>query len=181
MATSITAAWVLTMMNGVQPNAPWKDTYEDTAIVIAEESNAHPLFAGDDGPAKTASYIVSLSWFESNLNPRAKGDCRKGGHAVKCTEEGAVPHSFCLGQINDTNFASLRVTADELVDSTRTCVRAMRAMAAQSMRICAVVYHDDAEAGLSWYTAGGEKCTKNDKSAHRVRKAKWLFAHYPVE
>lgn len=158
---TITAAWVLKMMIAIQPVAPWRDTYERTADAIAEASNDTPLFDGDDGPARTGSLLVAIAEYESSFNPRAIGDKKR---------------SYCLGQIHNSNHAALGVTADALLDDVKLCVRTMVRMARTSMRICAS--HPLVER-LSQYASGGGECIANDKGIHRMRRAMWLFSHFP--
>lgn len=179
---TVTAAWALSLLVGTQPVAPWRETYEATAAAMAESANSDSLFAADDGPARTVAYYVSVSWFESNHNPRAEGDCRDSkGASVDCKTAGATPHSFCLGQIHDSNFAALGVTRDALLEDVGTCVHAMHVMLKQSLHLCSARWPSEQEAWLSWYTGGGPDCeTRTTKSAHRVLKAKWLFARFPV-
>ena len=67
-------AWVLLLMIGLQPSAPWRSTYETTAAAIASAATEAPLFAGKDGPARTAALLVATGWHESRFRPDAVGD-----------------------------------------------------------------------------------------------------------
>ena len=155
-------AWILALLTATEPNAPWKDTYPATATAMAESAQDEPLFAGKDGPKKTAALYVSLSWFEARHNPRAVGD-----HG----------HSFCLGQINDTNFKGLGIASGEELFDVRKCLHAVNRMVRTSFRVCARAELEDR---LSWYAGGGDGCRVNMKSKHRMRKALWLVATYPM-
>jgi hypothetical protein len=172
-------AWILGLLMATQPNAPWQDTYPATAAAMAASAQAEPLFSGPDGAKKTATLYVSISWFESRHNPKAEGDhdCLKRDAKGVCVSKGA-PHSFCLGQINDTNFAGLGVTKDQVLGDVAVCLHAMNVMIRQSFRVCA---REELEDRLSWYTAGGNGCRVNVQSKHRMRKALWLFANHPMK
>ncbi len=174
---TVIAAWVLSLLNATEPNAPWKDTYPATADEFARVANAEPLFAGDDGAAKTAALFVSVSWFESRHKPDAEGDhtCLARDAAGKCTKKGE-PRSFCLGQIGASNFAALGVTRASIQSSVSVCVGAMHEMLKRSLRVCAAHPLNDR---LSWYATGGADCRPVRESTHRVRKAMWLLGAYP--
>lgn len=170
---SVTAAWVLTLLVSTEPSAPWRSTYESTAAAMADSANREPLYAGDDGPAKTVAEYVSVSWFESNHNPSAEGDL---------DPRTKKPTSFCLGQINQSNFEWLHVSRELLLEDVTVCVHAMNVMMRKSHQVCATKFPTDREAWLSWYTGGGPDCTtKSKKSAHRMLKAQWLFNRFPVQ
>lgn len=193
----VLTAWVLLLLTKLEPNAPWKDTYPATAAAFAESAVAHPLFSGEEGPRKTAALYVGVSWYESTFNPKAEGDhrCLEWAPAVagarpKCRKKGE-PTSFCLGQINSSNFAALRVSRESLINGepdeegrpgrsgVEVCVSAMNTMLRQSMRNCA---HRPLEERLGQYAAGGDGCSTLgfEKSRHRVTKALWLFSHVPL-
>lgn len=196
---TVSGAWVLKLLllsiAGEPVAAPWRDTYASSADAIAEESNAHPLYGSEDGAARTASVFVGASWFESRHDPKAKGDgkCaawkpgvseeeKKLGTASPWCLKKVEPHSFCLGQVNDSNFKWLGITKpEELLDDVRVCVRAMGKMFAESFRKgreCGLPILDR----LSWYTGGGAVgCDATAKGRHRMLKAGWLFAHLPAE
>lgn len=74
--TMIAAHFVLDMMTKAVPPAkvPWGDTYSTSAEAIATAANNAPLFAGDDGPARTAAIMVGVADMESKLDPKAKFD-----------------------------------------------------------------------------------------------------------
>lgn len=190
-------AWVLKVMFALEPNAPWKDTYGDSAEWIAEVSLYSPLFQGEDGPRKTASEFLSIGWFESHFKPNAEGDheCLKwetrattvlievDGKRVPmvephevCVQKGA-PHSFCMFQISDGNFPWLHTTREKIQGSMLECVRAAHVMIKQSHNVCRGRVKEDR---LNWYARGGEGCAENAKGKHRVLKSGWIFGHYPA-
>lgn len=174
MGPGMLIAWILQLLVATgDPGASWKDTYPETAKDMAASAVAEPLFCTvqDAGLAcvvtsedirKTAALYVSVSWWESRHKRDAIGD---GGASV------------CLGQINKSNFAWLGVTREELLTSTPKCLHAMNRMMRTSLRSCRARPFEDQ---LAWYVAGGPQCIPNDKGKHRMRKAVWLFDHYPA-
>lgn len=176
----LSAAYVLALMLHPlpmfgEPPESVRATYERTAEAIAELSEERPLFAGEDGPARTAAVVVAVGRFESGLRPDAEGDCdRRNGTA--CVR----PRSFCLLQINETNFAGLRTTRKEIQEDIRACVRAGLAMMRESFRICRAV---PIEEKLAWYAAGSGRCGATEdakkKSRHRMIAARLLFDAVP--
>lgn len=159
----ITPAWVLSLMVAIWPQAKsrWGETYPSTAEAMAESANMSPLFEGNDGPAKTAAVMIAVSWYESAFNPKAIGD---GGH------------SFCLGQINDSNFRHLQLTKTLILSDVRVCVKAMSDVMRESFRVCKGRGFEEL---LGHYAVGGNGCPASEKGRGRMRKAQWLFAQYP--
>lgn len=179
MKQSALIAWVLGAMQSIQPEAPWKETYPTTASAIARVSIEEPLFAGERGPLETASVLLATAWFESNFKIDAKGDCTKGGLVVPCKDEGAVPHSFGLYQINETNFAGLKIEkATWITEDAYASTRAARSMMNTSFKMCRARPQEE---WLGWYAAGGEGCRGVTKSKHRMLKAKWIVSRYPYK
>jgi hypothetical protein len=174
-----TATWVLGLMLATQPTAPWSDTYAATAEAIADEANAHPL-AG--GPAHTAALLVAVAWYESTFKPDASGDCTDGGSSVACSAPRAVPHSFCLMQIHESNLRGLGTTRAEVMTDVRACVRAGLRMITESLRVCRSA---PARERLRWYAGGGPVCTATEdakrKSAHRMALTEKLLRDHPVD
>lgn len=188
--TALTAYALKLILASQDPYATWKDTYPSTAEAFASESLARPLFNGADGEERTVAVYVGVSDFESHHNPKAKGDghCEEWApgttekekelenHSPKCLKKGP-PHSFCLGQVNDTNFDWLGVTKETLIDDVHVCVRAMGRMFAKSFekgRECGLPLVDR----LSWYVAGSSaKCDPMIKGRHRMLRATFLFDH----
>jgi hypothetical protein len=176
-------SWILTMMLGLEPNTPWRSTYESTADAIATSSIEAPLFSGTAGAAKTASLLVSVAWFEGTFKPDAEGDCVDAtGHRVEKVPgrlgcpTGTTPKSLCVFQINTSNFAGLGVTTQELQTDVRVCTKSANRMLHRSFQIC---HARPLEDRLGWYAAGGPDCSRGlTESRHRVRKATWLFAAY---
>jgi hypothetical protein len=69
------AAWVLSLLLFLQPDAPWRASYEETARAIAAAAaEAEPLFPGPDGRARTAALLVAVAYHESRFRPDAVGD-----------------------------------------------------------------------------------------------------------
>lgn len=170
-------SWVLSLMLAVQPSAPWRATYESTAEAIAWEASASPAY-GDE--YRTAAVLVSLAWFESTLQPDARGDCTLHGAPSSCAVAGAVPHSFCLMQIHESNLAGLHTTRAEVQSDVRACVRAGLSLVHTSLRVCRAA---PVEERLRWYAGGGAACPENDdarrKAKHRFLRARALLAANP--
>jgi hypothetical protein len=157
---SALATWILGLLVVLQPNAPWKATYEQTAKAIAQVVEEEPpLFEGDMGKYKSAALMSSLAWFESTLNPSATGD-----------------HGVSHGLFQVQGHGDLRDPLD--------AARASYAMVRQSFRICKA---RPIEERLAWYAAGGYDCTVQSedavkKSRNRVLRGMWLFRKYkPAE
>ena len=186
--TAALAAWILVLMTYLAPSAPWKDTYAGTAAVIAQTSASSPLFEGRLGSLKTAVLYVALAWFESSLRPDAEGDCTddKTHKAVasiggRCPA-GATPHSFCLFQVSETNFASLGVSREQVQSSVDVCTDSASKMAHASFAICRTAGRPlDERLGNYAYgrgTCGGPKGEGLSESRHRMTKATWLFKNH---
>lgn len=171
---SVNPAWVRTLMMKSEPRAPWIDTYQASAEVIAAVSDELPVYAGEEGPEKTAALLVSIGWFESHFRPDAKGDCDQVHPVTRMCVTGSRAHSFCMFQIHETNFASLKVTEAEVQGDLRICTRSALRLVRNSFRTCASKPHENR---LDQYTTGGSGCLspRHDEGRHRIRKADWLF------
>ncbi len=174
---SVDPSWVLALMLKAQPHAPWSNTYESTAEAIAKAAEMYPSFGGDDGPARTAAWLVSLGFFEGALKQDAVGDCHEKNDKGMCLP-GAVPHSFCMFQINETNHQYLGVTKNDLLTDINVCAQSAAKLMQQSFRMCKA---SPLEERLRWYAGGGPVCTENEdagrKSRHRALKGVWLFSN----
>ena len=144
-------AWVLALLVLMQPQATWRATYEATAGAIAEASVQSPLFAGADGPAKTAALLVSVSWFEARYNPVAVGD---NGHS----------HGL---------FQASRVPVVDVEVQVRGALAAMR----ESFRICG---SRRAEDWLAFYASGScTNAGGILASRHRMGLAMKIWREHP--
>jgi len=147
-------AWIYFLMVLLQPKAPWKDTYELTAIAIGDASESNPLFSGQNGIVKTAAVLISLAWFESRFDPNALGD--KGKSHGLFQQQG-------MGDLSDPKVATV-VALQQIKISFRIC---------SNKRI---------EEKLGWYAAGGPDCERGlVQSKHRMLKAFWLVQKYPFD
>jgi hypothetical protein len=157
-------AWILSLMIALQPRAPWRETYEDTAKAIASVvSEETALFAGKDGKEKSAALLVALAWAESRFDPKAVGD-----HG----------HSFGLYQIFHTNLPTPEgfAKADILGNQTNATKVAHR-MLKQSMGICG---KRPVEERLGWYASGDAACSKGlSESRFRVGLAFKVYKANP--
>lgn len=164
--------WVLKLMFAVQPVAPWTNTYESSAEVIAEESIHNPLFEGEDG-RKTAAILVALGKFEGALKPDAKGDCDKTDEKTGMCVKGSKPHSFCMFQVNESNFARMGVTQDQMVTDFRVCTKTALRLAHESFRSCRSLPLEDR---LNAYAEGRGGCRPSVvKGKHRMNYGMHLF------
>jgi hypothetical protein len=113
------------------------------------------------------------------LDPAAEGDCADKTEAGTC-KKGGKPHSFCLLQVNESNFAYLRTNREELTTDVRACVRAAMILLKDSFRICKAA---PLEERVAWFAGGGGRCAASDdarnKSRHRMALARWLFDKAP--
>jgi hypothetical protein len=137
----------------LQPNAPWKDSYETTAQAITKAvAQELPLFSGERGRERTAALLVSLAWFESRFNKNAVGD-----------------HGAAHGLYQQHDHGTL----EDPFEASVVAIQQMRA----SSRICK---SRPIEEMLGWYAAGGNDCNRGlRESRHRVLKAFWLFKNHP--
>lgn len=175
-----TAAVVLSMLNDAEPGtSPYRSLYAANADAIATVANASPLFAGPDGPLKSAAVYASLQWFESNGNVAAEGDCRfltKDFHCDTARPDKGDPQSFGLYQIGRSNFAFLDVTKEAMTGDAVAQTWAAQKMITVSFGVCRGRPEDEL---LTQYASGGGACTDPKgivKSRHRMLKSKWLFS-----
>jgi len=197
--------WILDSMIRAQPEAPWRDTYPQTAEIFAKVATDSPLFSGEDGPRKTAAWLVSTAWFEGRFDPKAKGDGRcldsepvtvaqleaainsppgtPMRPKLRCKKKGP-PQSFCMFQVGKSNFEFLKTSEEEIMGSVEVCTRHAVTMMKSSISLCRSHPQDE---WLAQYASGGGECggkvlPNGEKaglleSRHRVNKAKWLFTN----
>ena len=159
--TQIVILWILSVMRFLEPRAPWRGTFETTATAIATESAKAPLFKGQRGVEQTVDMLLAIGKYESNFDPRAKGD------------SGA---SIGLFQIAP---ATAGLPRDQLFDPSVASATAIR-LVHQSFVICAARPFDER---LAWYAHGGDGCSAlgAPASRHRMQKAMWLFEHKKLD
>lgn len=148
------------MMLALVPRAPYADTFPQTAAAIDRASHEAPLYAGEDGPERTAAQLVAIAWFESRFDPRAVGD-----------------HGRSLGlfQVGVSNVRRLDVAIDDLFDPD-VAARAAIAMLRSSLRTCRV---RPKEFRLAEYASGS--CGRGgEASRHRTKLAGELLRAHPV-
>ena len=123
---------ILLWMVMLVPSSPWRATYEETAIAIAEtvQENA-PLYADDETRIKTAATLVALARFESAFNPTAVGD-NGASHGLYQQQRD--------GELHDVREAT-RVALSQIRISGRICRGRNRGEL------------------LGWYAAGGDGCS----------------------
>lgn len=113
---SVPVAWVVGLMAALEPNAPWKGTFERTAEAIARVAESEPLF-DDHGEERTAALLVSVAWYESRLKPNAKS---KNGLW------------YCLFQIDKRQLAD----PEKALSDPEVCTRAAVKILKKSLRAC---------------------------------------------
>lgn len=146
---------VLALMLALQPAAPWRASYYQTAIAIADASKAAPVFGGELGDVRTAALLVSWFWFESRFQIDAVGD---NGRAVG------------LGQIHSENF-SAGVTRDRMLTDPAVAASEALRLLRLSMKACRALPLEERGA---WYASGS--CERGRQaSVHRFRKAALLL------
>lgn len=155
---SVSAAWVVSLLTALEPSAPWKDTYENTADAIAKVADSASLFPAEErGAEHTASLLVAMAWYESRLKPSAKS---KDGR------------SFCLYQIDRSYLApDPKKSLEDPELCTRTAVRLVR----QSFDLCKSRAPNDR---LAFYNSG--HCDRGGvESRYRMFLATKLLKDHP--
>jgi hypothetical protein len=150
---SIVLAWMLRL----QPQAPWRESFEHTADVIVESATKDPI---DNNPIWTAALLTSIGWFESRFEPRAR-NVSSGTLGIWQVSPHWAPRSVL--EIPDTE-APIAITL--IRESFRVCKRAPES------------------ARLSWYTGRPtpqEPCPSggNETSKWRLALAKRLAKDVP--
>jgi hypothetical protein len=156
------AHWILTLMLALVPHAKYEGTFTTTAAAINRAAHEEPLYAGEDGPARTAAQLVALAWFESRFDPQAVGD-----------------HGASLGlfQIGVSNLPALGMKREDLFDPDKAAHAAIKMMRA-SFVMCSV---RPKEERLAHYAAGGPDCARGRKeSRHRTALAAALLRTHRV-
>lgn len=171
---------VLTKLSSPSPSPSMK--LEETAKAIAHHASRSPIHGLNE--EKTAAILISIAKFESDFIADAEGDCMTPAKLLVASKSGrcpsgSKPHSFCLMQIGESNFASLGVTREEIQTDVGKCVETGLRLIEISFRTCS---HKPLEERLRHYAGGGPVCTDNEdaktKSVHRMKKAIWIFSKY---
>ncbi|MFO0662430.1 MAG: transglycosylase SLT domain-containing protein [Polyangiaceae bacterium] len=135
-------AWILSLMIALQPQAPWRDSYEETARAIATVVEEEPpFFRGVDAKHRTAALLVSLAWAESRFDPKAVGD---HGRSV------GLYQIFHANLPTKEGFGKADILGNALA-ATRVAHRMIR----ESMNVCA---QSKVEERLAWYASGDSTC-----------------------
>lgn len=160
MMALVSAAWIYAQMNRLEPSTPWRFSYGEIASAIADASNAHPIFPGEEGPKKTASILIAIARYESTFNPNALGDIDENGKA----------HSFGLFQIQ---VPTANMSANLLLVPRDAAVVAIN-LIETSFKVCSAAPWDER---LGWYAAGGPRCKESgrEKSKVRLQLAEQIF------
>lgn len=154
------ATWVLALMTAIrtlygEAEAPWADTYRDTADGIASRCQGAPMPGG--GREWCAGLLVEMSWHESRFQQDARHD-HGAGYGLFGT------HEATLGR-------PVPGDADGQAEAALELLR-------QSWRICASRPFEDR---LGWYAAGGLGCSARlPLSRFRIHEAVGLLRKHPA-
>lgn len=156
--------WILTLMVALQPSAPWRDTYEQTAKAIAEVVQEEvPLFGGADARERSAALLVAVAWAESRFDPKAVGDHGR---------------SVGLYQIFQPNLPTREgFKRDDILDHAVNATKVAHRMFRESMNVCA---KRPLEERLGWYASGDGSCARGlPESRFRMGLAARVFKQHP--
>lgn len=153
---SVPVAWVVGLLVALEPNAPWRGSYEKTAEAIARVSESEPLFE-DKGEERTAALLVAVAWYESRLKPNAKS---------------ANGQWYCLYQIDKRHLPDPQKALDDPEVCTRAAVKILKA----SLEMCK---KRPVEERLAAFMSGS--CAKGlPDSRYRSFLAKKLLKEHPM-
>jgi Transglycosylase SLT domain len=157
-------AWILVLMIALQPRAPWRDTYEQTATAIADVVENEPaLFTGPEAKERTAALLIGLSWAESRFDPKAIGD---HGRSV------GLYQLFGANLPTPEGFKRNDILGNQ-VNATKVALRMLR----ESMSVCR---KRPVGEQLGWYASGDGQCSKGlSESRYRVGLAQKVFKQHP--
>jgi hypothetical protein len=153
MMAAVSAAWVMGVMNAMQPSAasPWWQSYGETATAIAAAANDHNLYPDEvEGPKLTASILLGIAFCESRFNPTAMGQKQSDGQAIGLF--GIKPATAK----QPANMLLLPLTAAPIA---LTLIKT-------SFRICNAFPWNEQ---LGWYAAGGNGCKPEGRDVSRPR------------
>lgn len=144
----------------------------DLETVVNDPEEA-PLFAGDDGRAKTALFVLAIWRGESNFDLRVQRYHCKGLPQGMC--DGG--RAWCMGQVHfDDGAANLLPkgwVAADLEADVKKCAKATLAVLRYSKKVCGHLKGPDQFAA---YASG--KCFPSEKMRARYELAvAWLKAH----
>lgn len=149
-------------------SARYESIASDVIAVVFDPAEA-PLFAGDDGRAKTAATVLGLTRYESDWHLDVDNGVTRGDHK----------RSWCIGQVLlDADGVAKTPegwTGPDLVADRKKCVRVVLRMARESFRACRAL---PVEERLALYARGSCDSVEGQKlSRTRMRLALALFAH----
>jgi hypothetical protein len=155
---SVPVQWVVSLLVALQPQAPWRPTYEKTAEAIAKAAESDPVFDTDHGDEKTAALLVAIAYHESRFKPDAKS---------------ANGQYYCLYQIDKRHLAE----PDKALSDPEVCTLAALKIVRDSLAKCSK--HPEGDR-LAIFMSGS--CDKGvDGSRYRVFLAQKLIKDHPVE
>jgi hypothetical protein len=153
---SVPVAWVVGLMVALEPQAPWRPTFEKTAEAIARVSESDPLFE-ERGEERTAALLVAIAWYESRLKHNAKS---------------ANGQWLCLYQVDRRHLPD----PQKALDDPEVCTRAAIKIIKSSLQRCS---RRPAEERLASFMSGTCEHGLPD-SRYRVHLANRLLREHPV-
>lgn len=153
----VSLAWVVSLLTALEPEAPWRDTYEKTAEAIVKVADSEPVYAEEHGAERTAALLVAMAWHESRLKPDAKS---KDGR------------SLCLFQL-DRSY--LKPEPQKALEDPELCTRTAVRIIKKSFEVCKGRAPNDR---LAFYNSG--HCDRGGvESRHRMFLAAKLLKNHP--
>lgn len=153
---SVPVAWVVGLMVALEPQAPWRPTYEKTAEAIARVAESEPLW-DERGEERTAALLVAIAWYESRLKPDAKS---KNGQW------------YCLYQVDKRHLAE----PQKALEDPEVCARAALKIIKGSLAKCG---GRPSEERLAMFMSGA--CDKGlAESRYRMFLASKLLREHPL-
>jgi hypothetical protein len=128
---SVPVQWIVGLMVGLEPSAPWRDTFERSAEAIARVSESEPVFE-ERGEERTAALLVAIAWYESRFKPTARS---KDGQFL------------CLFQVDKQRLPD----PQKALADPEVCARAAIKIVRASLQRCARSPADDR---LAMFTSG---------------------------
>lgn len=155
---SIPVSWVVGLLAALEPQSPFRATYEKTAEAIARVSESEPLFPVDEeGEERTATLLVSLAWYESRFQPNARS--RNG-------------RWYCLYQLEKGWLPDAKASLSDQEMCTRAAVKVVR----RSLEACQSRPLNDR---LAQFTSG--RCDRGGvESRYRMFLASKLLKEHPL-
>jgi hypothetical protein len=151
--------FVIRLMEAVAPDRDHTVIGNAIADVLMEEPEA--------SRERLATRVVAVGKREGDLRENVVGDCTLGGVRAACSKPGAVVHSWCFMQINDSMGGSKWMN-----ENPYQCVRRGVEILKMSERACP-------HYPIAFYASGPAGCDNRRAqriSNDRMALADWLYA-----